>query len=161
MLLYPLFNSLFGHINFSYRIKAFFSSASILKTDEDVYYLHLRQRLDLLSLAIQFSGCSNQAGPVRHSILLISSMLIALVLKCWIVDTAQVLPLWNINCIQYRSYSIGSKQLFFTMKVLHPLQNWNCAWSRTATNYLEFVFFDNMVFQPHCHDRRLQFQSWY
>ena len=106
-----VFTSLLKLLNHSHLITTFFSSACITKTDEGIFcssYSNISVTCSGQSLFARF----NQAGPVSHSPLLRSSMLIALVpmsagllipLTCFHCETSVVSSV-SVNpcCLQWK-----------------------------------------------------------
>ena len=72
-----VFTSLLKLLNRSYRITAFFSSACVMKTDEGMFSSSEEKKRFTCS-DHSFCGRFNQIGPMSHSLLLSSLMLIAL-----------------------------------------------------------------------------------
>ena len=73
-----VFTSLLKLLNRYHGITAFLSSARIMKTDEGIFSSS-EANIRFTCSGHSLSGRFNQAGPVSHSLLLSSSMLIALV----------------------------------------------------------------------------------
>ena len=144
-----LFTSLLKLLNRSHWITAFFSSACIMKTDENIFSSP-DAMIRFTCSGHSLSDCLNQAGPVSHSLFLSFAMLIALVP----ISAGLLIPLTCFHCIQYLSHSIGHKHLF-TMGTVYPLQYCSWVWPKTATINLHFMFLEYLFLQLHCHDCRL------